>query len=485
MAMILCVDDEPTTLAVLKEALERAEHRVVGVRNMDAAITVLARGEIDLVVSDYRMPGGTGLELLQEMQERGYDVPLVMITGYGSIEHAVTAVKAGAVDYVTKPIRPRQLELVVNQALEFTRLKRENAALRHRVAELGVEREIIGESSALKRILETIRTVACTRATVLLQGESGTGKELLARAVHTLSDRRDGPFISVNCAALPENLVESTLFGHEKGAFTGAIRQVKGAFERANRGTLLLDEISEMRLDLQAKLLRVLQEQEFERVGGTTPVRVDVRIVATTNRDLASEVANGTFREDLYYRLSAIPIHVPPLRERRDDIPILAQHFARRTAAEIGKEIGPLPPETIELLRERDWPGNIRELAHAVERAVILSPGRQLRPESFEPHRFGLVDEYASAPASARTPAVAASPGVRGGEPADGSAPSIVIQSLNIAEAERQLIFRALEATDGNRTRAAELLGISVRTLRNKLNNPDSDFNLKDPDDPE
>src|SRR5690606_3377973 len=277
----------------------------------------LARGEIDLVVSDYRMPGGTGRELLQEMEERGYDVPPVMVTGYGSIEHAVTAVKAGAVDYVTKPIRPKQLELVVSQALEFTRLKRENAALRHRVAELGVEREIIGESPALKRILETIRTVAATRATVLLQGESGTGKELLARAVHTLSDRRDGPFISVNCAALPENLVESTLFGHEKGAFTGAIRQVKGAFERAHRGTLLLDEISEMRLDLQAKLLRVLQEQEFERVGGTTPVRVDVRIVATTNRDLADEVAKGSFREDLYYRLNAIPIHVPPLRERK------------------------------------------------------------------------------------------------------------------------------------------------------------------------
>lgn len=480
MAMILCVDDEPTTLAVLKEALERAGHRVVCVRNMDAALTVLARGEIDLVVSDYRMPGGTGLELLQEMQERGYDVPLVMVTGYGSIEHAVTAVKAGAVDYVTKPIRPKQLELVVSQALEFTRLKRENAALRHRVAELGVEREIIGESPALKRILETIRTVAATRATVLLQGESGTGKELLARAVHTLSDRRDGPFISVNCAALPENLVESTLFGHEKGAFTGAIRQVKGAFERAHRGTLLLDEISEMRLDLQAKLLRVLQEQEFERVGGTTPVRVDVRIVATTNRDLADEVAKGSFREDLYYRLNAIPIHVPPLRERKEDIPLLAQHFAKRTAAEIGKEIGPIPPETIAWLQAQDWPGNIRELAHAVERAVILSPGRQLRPESFEPQRFGLVKQVATATGTRSTAAAAAATtGTHGAGTGNGSEPTIVLNSLNLAEVERELICRALEATDGNRTRAAELLGISVRTLRNKLNNPESGFQFK------
>src|SRR5690348_6207061 len=270
------------------------------------------------------MPGLTGLEFLSLLQREGYDVPLIMMTRYASIEHAVAAIKAGAVDYITKPVRAAQLELAVEQALELVRLRRENAALKREIMETRSERQIIGESQAIRRALQAAASAAPTRATVLLQGESGTGKELFARAIHELSERRDKPFIKLNCAALPEGLVESALFGHERGAFTGALKRVEGAFERAHGGTLLLDEISEMRLDLQAKLLRVLQEQEFERVGGTSPIRVDVRVIATTNRDLAAEAAAGRFRQDLFFRLSVLPIALPPLRDRPGDIPLLA-----------------------------------------------------------------------------------------------------------------------------------------------------------------
>src|SRR5205823_7180802 len=265
------------------------------------------------------MPGMTGLEFLNLLREEAYDVPLIMVTGYASIEHAVQAIKAGASDYITKPVRPEQLEHAVTKALQVARLRKENDVLRQEVMALRNERQIIGESSVMRRLLQTLATAAPTRATVLLQGESGTGKELVARAIHDQSERADGPFIKLNCAALPEGLVESALFGHERGAFTGAIKRVPGAFERAHGGTLLLDEISEMRLDLQAKLLRVLQEQEFERVGGSTAIKVDVRIVATTNRDLATYSAAGQFRQDLYYRLSVIPVRLPPLRERKED----------------------------------------------------------------------------------------------------------------------------------------------------------------------
>jgi DNA-binding NtrC family response regulator len=457
MATILCVDDEQSALMVLRSTLDETGHRTIGVTNVDAAFNVLSRGGVDLIISDYRMPGTSGLEFLSRLTESGTDVPLVMITGYASIEHAVASIKAGALDYITKPIRAEQLQLVVDQALEFVRLRRENMALREEVTQLRSERRIIGESAALKRILQTVQTVAPTRATVLLQGESGTGKELLARAVHELSDRSSGPFISINCAALPEALVESTLFGHEKGAFTGAIKQVKGAFERAHRGTLLLDEISEMRQDLQAKLLRVLQEQEFERVGGTTPINVDVRVVATTNRDLALEVRANNFREDLFYRLSVVPIVIPPLRERREDIALLAQQFAVRTAKEMGKRITGFDPEAMERLQEHDWPGNVRELAHAIERAVILSPGPSIQAE--------VLDLNFALRTTARTSKAAPEVG-----DADGA---VALPSLNIAEAEQALIERALEETGNNRTRAAELLGISVRTLRNKLNRTD------------
>jgi DNA-binding NtrC family response regulator len=465
MARILCVDDEPAALAVFRSTLEEGGHDTVQVRNIEAALTVLGRGGIDLVLSDYQMPEGTGLELLAEVRRRELSVPLVMITGYGSIEHAVAAMKSGAVDYVTKPVRPQQLNLVVEHALEFHRLRSENQRLRDEVELLRGRRELIGDSAPFRRILDTLTTVAPTRSTVLLQGESGTGKELLARTLHNLSDRRDGPFVSVNCAALPENLVESTLFGHEKGAFTGAVKRVRGAFERAHRGTLLLDEVSEMRPDLQAKLLRVLQEREFERVGGHETIEVDVRVIATTNRDLAHEVAVGTFREDLYYRLSVVPVRVPPLRERMDDVPRLVRYFTERTARDTGKAVPEIAADTMELLQRYHWPGNVRELAHAVERAVILSPGATLGPEAFDPARFGLA--FATRQGG---PGQGPVPSSRGAPSAEGP---VFLDTLDIRAAEERLIERALQQTDQNRTRAAELLGISVRTLRNKLNSPD------------
>src|SRR6059058_272054 len=358
MATILYVDDYPTIGLLLEDTLLRAGHRAIGARSVPQALQTLAHGEIELIISDFKMPGMTGLEFLNLLREEGYEIPLIMVTGYASIEHAVLAIKAGASDYITKPVRPEQLEHAVTKALQVARLRKENDVLRQEVMALRNERQIIGESGVMRRLLQTVATAAPTRATVLLQGESGTGKELVARAIHDQSDRSDGAFIKLNCAALPEGLVESALFGHEKGAFTGAIKRVAGAFERANGGTLLLDEISEMRLDLQAKLLRVLQEQEFERVGGSTAIKVDVRIVATTNRDLATYAALGNFRQDLYYRLSVIPVRLPALRERREDVPMLAYRFASHYAHEIGKEVTGISPQALDLLQQYDWPGN-------------------------------------------------------------------------------------------------------------------------------
>ena len=339
MSTILCFDDDAAILGALERVLRRLGHEVLTARAAGEALPHLMAGGVDVILSDYQMPGLTGLDFLELLKSMGIEVPVIMITGFSSIEHAVVSIQAGAVDYLPKPIRPEQLEIAVNRALELVRVRAENRALRQEAdaarqeaAELRRGREILGSSAPVQRVLRTVAAAARTRATVLLQGESGTGKELFARALHEQSDRREKPYITLNCAALPEGLVESALFGHERGAFTGAVKRVEGAFERAHGGTLLLDEVSEMRLDLQAKLLRVLQEQEFERVGGTAPIRVDVRVIATTNRNLAADAAAGTFRQDLYYRLSVIPVLIPTLRERSADIPLLATHFALRTA---------------------------------------------------------------------------------------------------------------------------------------------------------
>jgi DNA-binding NtrC family response regulator len=469
MATILCLDDEPAIGLILQDTLERAGHQTISAHNVPQALQALAHSAVDLIISDYRMPGLTGLEFLALLRQEGHETPLIMLTGYGSIEHAVAAIKAGAIDYITKPVRPEQLELAVNQALEVVRLRRDNDRLRREVMEFRSERQIIGDSAAIRRVLQTVAMAAPTRATVLLEGESGTGKELFARNIHAQSERRDGPFIKLNCAALPEGLIESALFGHEKGAFTGAIKRVEGAFERANGGTLLLDEISEMRLDLQAKLLRVLQEQEFERVGGAVAIKVDVRIVATTNRDLATFAAAGHFRQDLYYRLSVIPVRIPPLRERKEDIPLLAYRFASHYAQEVGKEISGISPQALDLLQGYDWPGNVRELQHAVERAVILTGESTLPVNAFDGQRFGLSGAW-SGPTPSRISTDFLP--IHGGAAAAPAIPegAVVLTSLNVDEAEAKLIERALEVSNGNRTRAAELLGMSVRTLRNKLN---------------
>jgi DNA-binding NtrC family response regulator len=454
MPRILCVDDDPGVLLATEEILEGAGYEVVGVRNAEAALSVLTRGGIDLIVADYRLPGASGLEMLEQMKEDGLDVPVVVVTGYASIDHAVTTIKAGAIDYLTKPVRPGQLEIVVSQALELVRLRRQNQVLKGTVSKLRARHAIVGSAPAFRRVLDTIETAAPTRASVLLLGESGTGKELLARMLHDLSGRAEEAFVSLNCAAMPETLVESMLFGHEKGAFTGAMRRTIGAFERADRGTLLLDEISEMHLDLQAKLLRALQEQEFERVGGASPIRVDVRVVATTNRDLRADVDAGRFRADLFYRLNVLPVRVPPLRDRPEDLPVLANYFATRVAGELDRPTPLLTPDALEKLCSYAWPGNVRELAHAVERAVIFSADGRLDATSLV---LGDEDQARSKPTQ---------------PPRLDARGSVVLTTLSVADAEEALIAEALARTEGNRTQAAKLLGVSVRTLRTKLNRP-------------
>jgi len=454
MATILCVDDEAAVRVVLEHALTKIEHHPVLVGSVDEALKAVTRVPIDLVISDYRLPDQTGLDLIELLAKEGYRMPVIIMTGYSSIEHAVISIRTGAIDYLTKPIRAESLEIAVNQALEFARLRRENDEFRQEIKNLRGSSSIVGESASLRQVMDTIATVAPTRATVLLQGESGTGKELFARAIHDQSPRSEQPFVTINCAAMPEGLVESALFGHERGAFTGATQRSQGAFERANGGTLMLDEISEMRLDLQAKLLRVIQEQEFERVGGHQAIKVDVRLIATTNRDLKTEMDAGKFRSDLYYRLNVVPIHTPPLRERREDIARLAQYFVKRAAEQMGISPQPLPAETQQLLQQYDWPGNIRELANAVERAVILSRGGALAP-----HQFGI--QISGSPAPSATP--------RSATVAPETPPA---ETFNLDQLARRTIDQALVSTGGNRTKAAKLLGISERTLRNKLNNP-------------
>ncbi len=453
MATILCVDDEPAVGVILEHTLAKIGHRPLLVSSVEDAMQAVARTPLDLIIADYRMPRLTGLDLLGLLEKEGYRIPVIIMTGYSSIEHAVMSIKTGAIDYLTKPVRSETLEIAVHQALEVVRLRRENETFRREILKMRSTRSLIGDSPPFRRVMETLSTVAPTRATVLLQGESGTGKELFARALHDQSPRHDGPFVTMNCAAMPEGLVESALFGHEKGAFTGATVRTAGAFERSHSGTLLLDEISEMRLDLQAKLLRVIQEQEFERVGGTQAIKVDVRLVATTNRDLKSEVDAGRFRSDLYYRLNVVPIRTPPLRERPEDIPRLVQHFINLSADSLGTAVPTVAPETIQFLQRRRWPGNVRELANSIERAVILCRGPVLLPSSFE-EQLADVEAGAQGRASVQTPGT--------------ESPAL----YDLDEIERQAIERALVATSGNRTKAAKLLGISERTLRNKLNAP-------------
>src|SRR5205085_6962197 len=383
MAIVLLIDQDPSVRGVLTKALARFGHDALTASNAAEALQALGANHVDLVICDWNMSGQVDcLELLRLLREEDRDVPVIMLTEFGTIEHAVSAMRAGATHYLAKPFQTEQLQLTVEQALAVARLRDENRALLRELQGRRSEHEIIGEGRAIRQLLDSVASAASSRATVLLQGESGTGKELLARAIHAQSDRREGPFIRLNCGALPEGQIESTLFGHEKG-LTGAPKRSLGALERANGGTLLLDEIAELPADLQPKLLRVLQDREFERIGGAGVVKCDVRVIATTSRNLEAEVNAGRFRQDLYYRLNVFPISIPPLRDRREDIPVLAHRFAARAAAEAGKEIQGFESDAIELLCGYDWPGNVRQLQNAVERAVILSTDAILRMHLF------------------------------------------------------------------------------------------------------
>jgi len=459
MATVLLVDQDPSVRGVLTKALARFGHDALTASNAPEALQALSTSHVDLVICDWSMSGQLDcLELLRMLREEDRDVPIIMLTEFGTIEHAVSAMRAGATHYLAKPFQNEQLQLTVEQALAVARLRDENRALLRELQGRRSEHEIIGDGRVIRQLLDSVASAASSRATVLLQGEPGTGKELFARAIHAQSDRREGPFIRMNCGALPEGQIEGTLFGYEKGAIMGAPKRSVGALEKANGGTLLLDEIAELRPELQPKLLRVLQEREFERIGGAGAVKVDVRVIATTSRDLEAEVAAGRFRQDLYYRLNVFPISIPPLRERREDIPALAHRFAARAAAEAGKEIQGFEPEALEMLCEQSWPGNVRQLQTAVERAVILSTEAVLRVHLFATLRATQSAQETDASAATHT--------------TNGAANAHVLElpSLDLMEVERRVIEQALALTKGNRTRAAHMLGINVRTLRRKLN---------------
>jgi DNA-binding NtrC family response regulator len=452
---ILCVDQEPAVAALFEQILLDLGYGAVLADSASDAVSRLDQGGIDLVLADLTLTDPDGQAFLEHLRGRDPVVPFIVVSGDSSIEQAVMAMRSGAIDYVVKPVRAEKLQITIQHALEYARLRQENEAFRQEISRMHATRKLVGRSAAMRDLQEMVATVAPTRATVLLQGESGTGKELIARALHDQSPRSSRTMITINCAAMPEGLVESALFGHEKGAFTGATARAAGAFERAHGSTLLLDEISEMRLDLQSKLLRAIQEQEFERVGGREPIKVDVRLIATTNRDLRAEIAAGRFRADLYYRLQVVPIRTPPLRERPEDIPLLVQHFLRTAAEYLGVPAPEVPEATMDYLQRYSWPGNVRELSNAMERAVILARGRPISQGLFADHLHVLESP----------PSIALSSST-------GTASSDDEMPLNLADLERITIERALVATGGNRTRAARLLGISERTLRNKLNSP-------------
>jgi DNA-binding NtrC family response regulator len=440
---ILIVDDDDMVRDPVAETLKRKGYEVEAIADGQSALDLLARESFDLVISDFKMPGMNGIELLEKIRKMDLDVPFLIMTAYGTIDIAVDAVKKGASDFLEKGENISQrLELKVEQLLQLRQLLRENKSLK---SVLGRQWDYIGSTKAIEDIRTLVKTVADSRSTVLITGESGTGKELIARAIHFQSPRHNRPFVKVNCAALPEGLIESELFGHEKGAFTGALNRRLGKFELASGGTLLLDEIGEMQVGMQAKLLRVLQEREINKVGGDDPVEVDIRLIATTNRDLDKEVKEGRFRDDLFYRLNVIRIHLPPLRERKEDIKKLAEHFTDRYNRENGLAIEGMEDGCWDILTAYDWPGNIRELENAVERAVVLTRTGRIKPDLMK---------------------LPFSSSVHG--PSGGGAG--IRSGATISQVEKELIIETLAKCNQNRTKAASLLGISIRTLRNKLN---------------
>ncbi|TMB33595.1 MAG: sigma-54-dependent Fis family transcriptional regulator [Deltaproteobacteria bacterium] len=449
-ATLLLVDDEPANLDSLERIFAREGYRTQRAETGAAALALLRDRPADVVLTDLMMPGMSGQELLRAVRAVAPDAEVVLMTAYGTVEAAVAAMKDGAYDFLTKPLKRHAVLKSVAQALEKRRLVLENKQLRARLA--GVSSPIVGQSPALRATLDIIRQAAPSSATVLLLGESGTGKELFARALHEHSSRAQQPFVPINCAAIPETILESELFGYERGAFTGAVARKEGRIERAQGGTLFLDEIGELSPAVQVKLLRFLQEGEIERLGGTSTVKVDSRVVAATNRDLSAAVQAGKFREDLYYRLNVIQVVLPPLRERVEDIPLLADHFVARYAAKNNKQFSGITPGAMEALEAYAWPGNVRELENAIERAVVLSPGSEIDIDALP------------------QPLLHAARGPRGPIPPalEGRTLSIPL-GTTMEEIELRVIRETLRHTKGDKNLAAQLLGIAARTIYRKL----------------
>jgi two-component system response regulator HydG len=442
-ATLLVVDDDRANLESVARIFQHEGWNPLTASEGAAALELLRRPEVAVLLTDLMMPGMDGQELLATARALRPDVEVVLMTAYGTVEAAVRAMKDGAYDFLTKPLKRHVLVKTVEKALERHALKAENQELKARLADLGAQRSLVGQSPAFRSFLDTLKQAAPSTATVLLLGESGTGKELAARALHELSGRAAGPFVAVNCGAFPETLLEAELFGVEKGAFTGGTARRPGRFERANGGTLSLDEVGEMPVGAQVKLLRALQESEIERLGGTQTVKVDVRLVAATSKDLGREVGEGRFREDLYYRLNVVEIRLPPLSWRREDISLLADHFLRRFAAKNGKSVRGFSPEALAALEDYAWPGNVRELEHAVERAVVLARGEVL--------------DVGDLPDTVRK-------GPR------GAAGHVVIPiGTPLEEVERRVLQETLRHTGGVKSMAARLLGIAARTIYRKL----------------
>jgi DNA-binding NtrC family response regulator len=453
-AQILLVEDKDSLRTMLRHALERQGHAVIEARDQPEAVKQLQQAQPSVVLSDLRLPEGDGFGVLRTSKELDPDVPVIVMTAYGSIEDAVAAMKEGAMDFLAKPVDPDHLLLLVARAIEQRRIVTENLLLKEELAVRRGAPQLVGEDASLRKVFLGLQRAATTDTTVLIEGESGTGKELFARSLHALSSRADCPFVAINCAAIPETLLETELFGYEKGAFTGAVARKPGKFEVAHRGTLFLDEIGDLPLTLQAKILRALEQKRFERVGGTASVQVDVRLVAATNRGLKAAVAARRFREDLYFRLSVFPITIPPLRERAGDIPLLARYFVERFCRDLKKKPLVLSPEAVDHLQSYRWPGNVRELQNCIERAVILAEGDAILPRHLN--------------LSFLEPA--------GPEPPPGPWDQIDLSgTLNeatrrvVAEAEKKKIEMVLAEADGNKGRAAELLGVSYKNLMAKL----------------
>ena len=442
---ILIVDDEEGMRRLLSRVLTREGYETSAVGSGAEALRLVASERFDLVVTDIKMPEMDGLQLLAELKEYEPSLPIIVITAYGTIENAVQALRSGAYDYIAKPFENDEIKLTVAKAFERERLLAENRYLHAELEGRYDFSGIVGGSLAMQQVYDMASSVAVSNANVLITGESGTGKELLARSIHYSSLRKEKPFVVLNCAAISEGVLESELFGHEKGAFSGALDTRKGRFERADQGTLFIDEVAEMSMAAQVKLLRVIQEHEFERVGGNKTISVDVRIVAATNKKLEEQVKNGNFREDLYYRLNVVNINVPPLRSRREDVEPLSRFFLEKYTSETGKKITDLSPRALSCLLAHDWPGNVRELQNAIERAVVLSKGSVLTPRDFPQGMQGDDQICLQIPE-------------KGGSLTD------ILEDL-----ERQLIIQTLQREDGSQTRAAETLGIKRTTLRYKM----------------